>query len=104
VFWLKSDELIEELRKVAKKLGEKDSKIIKIVLFGSLAEKKAVPGSDADILILLSDDSRRFIDRIPEYLEKFSINFPIEVFPYTVNEINPIVREALKKGIVLFER
>lgn len=104
VFWLKRDELIKELHRVAKEVGEKDDKVVKIVLFGSLAEGRAVPGSDADVLILLREDNRRFMDKIPEYLEKFSIDFPVEVFPYTVSEINPLVEEALKKGIVLFER
>ena len=104
MFWLKRDELIDELHRVAKEVGEKDENTVKIVLFGSLAEGRAVPGSDADILILLKRDERRFIDRIPEYIEKFSeIDFPIEVFPYTIEEINPLVKEALK-GIVLFER
>lgn len=104
VFWLKRDELIEELRRVAREVGKRDSKVVKIVLFGSLAEGRAVPGSDADVLILLKEDDRKFMDRIPEYLQKFSINFPVEVFPYTIKERNPLVEEALKKGIVLFER
>ncbi len=104
VFWLKRDELIKELSRVAKEVGERDDKVVKIVLFGSLAEGKAVPGSDADILILLREDKRKFMDRIPEYLQKFSINFPVEVFPYTLSEINPLIEEALKKGTVLFER
>ncbi len=103
VFWLKRDELIEELRRIAREIGKKDDKIVKIVLFGSLAEGRAVPGSNADVLIILKEDDRKFTDRISEYLQKFSINFPVEVFPYTVNEVNPLVEEALKKGIVLFE-
>jgi len=86
-------------------IGRKNPNVKKIILFGSLAEKRAVPGSDADILIILKHDNKRFIDRIKEWLEEFKIDFPIEVFPYTEKEIeNPIAKKALKKGIVLFER
>jgi len=45
------------------------------------------------------------IHRIPEWSEKIKINFPVEIFPYTEKEINhPIVQEAMKEGIILFER
>ena len=105
VFWLKQDKLIEEIRKVAMKIGKKYEKVEKIILFGSLAEKRAVPGSDADVLIILKEDEKKFTDRIEEWLGKFLINFPVEVFPYTKREMNnPVVREAMKTGMVLFER
>ena len=38
VFWLKQQELIEEIRRVARELGEEDENVLRIVLFGSLAE------------------------------------------------------------------
>jgi len=62
--------------------------ILEISLFGSLARGNYAPGSDADIYILLGKDSRRFIDRIPEFLDFFSLaGLPIEVFPYTLEEM-----------------
>lgn len=70
-----------------------------------MAEKRAVHGSDADILIVLKKSNKPFMDRIVEWLEKFPLDFPVEVFPYTENELgNPIVLEAIKKGITLLER
>ncbi len=104
VFWLKRDKLIDELRKKAQEIGKKDSRIVKIVLFGSLAENRAVPGSDADVLILLEKDERPLTERISAYLKEFDINFPVEVFPYTINENVPIIKSALEKGIILFDR
>jgi len=105
VFWLKADQLIEDLKKIARDVGRKDENVVKIVLFGSLAEGKAVPGSDADILILLKESEKPFLSRIAEWMEKFSINFPVEVFPYTLGESdNPIIKEALESGVILFER
>jgi len=104
VFWLEQDKLIDKIRERAKILGE-DKNVLKIILFGSLAEGKAIPGSDVDILIILKKDERNFVDRIGDWLEKFSIDFPVEVFPYTEKELNnPVVIEAMKKGMVLFER
>jgi predicted nucleotidyltransferase len=105
VFWLEQDKLIEEIKRAAVKLGKEDENVEEIILFGSLAEKRAVPGSDADILIILKADERSFLDRIDEWRTKFSIDFPIEVFPYTEKELhNPLVKEAIKTGIILFKR
>lgn len=106
VFWLRQDELIRDLKKVAERIGREDRNVVKIVLFGSIARKKGVPGSDADILILLEKDRRHFLERMEDYRERFSsIRFPLDVFVYTLEEVeNPIVKEAVDKGIVLFER
>ena len=102
VFWLRQEELIEEIGKAALSLGESDENILKIVLFGSLADRRAVPGSDADILILLKEDERGFMERVAEWRQKFS---PAEVFPYTEKELDcPIAAGALSKGAVLFDR
>jgi predicted nucleotidyltransferase len=105
VFWLDQERLIKELHKVAQRVGEADENVLKIVLFGSLAQKRGVPGSDADILILLADSDKPFVERIQEWSQKFALDFPLEVFPYTEKEQdNPMVREAVKRGITLFER
>lgn len=105
VFWLDQERLIQKLFEVSRELGRKEENVVKIILFGSLAERRAVPGSDADILIILRDDDRPFMDRISEWMEKFSIELPVEVFPYTQNEVNnPMVREAIRSGITLFDR
>lgn len=104
-FWLEQEKLIKEIHRVASRVGQKNQNVLKIILFGSLAERRGVPGSDADIIIILHKDDKPFIDRIPEWSEKIKINFPVEIFPYTEKEINnPIVQEAVKKGIILFER
>jgi len=106
-FWLEQEKLIEEIYKVAGEIGKGDENVLKIILFGSLAEKRGVPGSDADILILLKRADKPFMDRRTEWTEKFSLDFPVDVFPYTEKELNnniPIALEAVKKGVTLFER
>jgi len=104
-FWLDKDFIRQQLRTAVDAL-KGDKKLLKIVLFGSFAKDRAVPGSDLDILIVLQSDSRRFIDRIPEYLDAFSERgIGVDVFPYTVKELdNPVARNALENGKVLFER
>jgi predicted nucleotidyltransferase len=81
-----------------------------VILFGSLASGTPVPGSDVDLVVILTDSDRRFIDRIPAFLPT---HFPVavDVFPYTRAEVermtregNPFVQRALREGITLFER
>ena len=105
VFWLDQESLLREIHKVAREVGDKNENVMKIVLFGSLTEKRAVPGSDADILIVLRTDTKPFIDRMAEWLEKFTIDFPMEAFPYTEEEMNnSFASQAMRTGITLFER
>jgi len=104
-FWLEQEKLIKEIHRIASRVGQENQNVLKIILFGSLAERRGMLGSDADIIIILQKDDIPFMDRIPEWSEKIKINFPVEIFPYTEKEINnPIVQEAMKKGIILFER
>lgn len=103
--WLKQEKLVEEIYNVARRIGNDDKNILKIILFGSLAEKRAVPGSDADILIILKRDDKPFMDRIAKWSKRFSLDFPVEIFPYTEKELdNPIAQEAVKNGVILFLR
>ncbi|MBN1455211.1 MAG: nucleotidyltransferase domain-containing protein [Methanomicrobia archaeon] len=105
IFWLDQERLRAELCRTAQKVGERDQNVVKIILFGSLAENRAVPGSDADILLVLKRSSAPFLKRIEEWSEKFAVDFPIELFPYTEEELdNPVVQNAMAKGITLFER
>jgi len=103
VFWLQQEKLTEEIRKLAQRIGAENSDVKDIVLFGSLAQKRGVPGSDADLLIVLWKDDRPFPERIGAWLAKFDLGFPVEVFPYTVAELdNPLAQEALSSGMRLY--
>jgi predicted nucleotidyltransferase len=104
-FWLDKEYINCQIAKAVDALRA-DQNVQRIVLFGSFAEDRAVPGSDVDILIITKVDSRRFIDRILFYLEAFSeIGIGVDVFPYTVDELdNPVAVTAIRTGRVLFER
>jgi predicted nucleotidyltransferase len=100
VRFLNRDEILQNLTRLAKQLLSVRRDILEVSLFGSLARGNYAPGSDADILILLKEDSRKFMDRIPEFLDHFSgVGLPIEVFPYTIEEVSAMEKEGFIKTI-----
>lgn len=104
-FWLDKEYIQGQLDKVINTLRA-DPNVVRVVLFGSFAGNRAVPGSDVDILIVLRSDTRRFIDRITHYMDFFSdVGIAVDIFPYTIHELdNPVAKVALATGKVLFER
>jgi len=83
------------------------AEIRSIRLFGSLAEGRAVPGSDADVLILLERSERRWIDRPLDYIGYFEgVGMPVELFCYTTEEAErtPLAARALESGTPLARR
>ena len=109
IAFLNREQAISELEEDARRLLEGDERVLAVGLFGSLARGDALPSSDADLLILLSDHPLpRWFDRIPEYLSAFQGSaLPVELFPYTGEELkalvsNPgFVRTAIRELIPL---
>jgi predicted nucleotidyltransferase len=100
VRFLNRDEIFPRLVALAKQLLALTPNVMEVSLFGSLVLGNYAPGSDADIYILLREDSRKFTDRIPEFLGHFSkIGLPVEVFPYTLEEIEKMRDSAFMKAI-----
>ena len=111
VTFLQAEPVIEKLRARATVLLRTNPQVQEVSLFGSLVKGNYCPGSDADLLVILKADSRRFVDRIPEFLEHFTgIGIPVDVFPYTVEEIEVmkketgLVKTALVECVVLAGR
>lgn len=107
IFWLDRAKAVEALKERAKEYIQAESNVLKVVLFGSLAEGRGVPGSDADILILLEKAEEDFFSRMERALRYFSgLGIGVEVFPYTQEEASkiPLAQQAFAKGIVLAER
>ncbi|HCC33766.1 MAG TPA: hypothetical protein DEQ28_07725 [Clostridiales bacterium] len=69
--------MTEAIRKLAQRIGAENSDVKETVLFGSLAQRRGVPGSDADLLIVLWKDGRPFPDRIGPWLAKVNLDFPV---------------------------
>jgi len=108
VKYLNRAEILTQLRQAAKILKQNPN-VHKVILFGSLVRGDFVPGSDADICIVLNQDNQRIIDRIPQFFDFFDdVQIPVEVFPYTIQECetmqqanNSLLREIMTTGIEL---
>ncbi len=99
---------VDFLRSCAERLISERPEVVEVVLFGSLADGTAVPGSDADVMIVLEKSSqRRWFDRIDDYVDYFiDIDIGVDIFPYTVDELRsvPLARTACRTGKVLARR
>ena len=107
IHWLDSQRVMEKLRIAASRMKAHHPEVEQVLLFGSLARGEAVPGSDADLLVVLSSSDRPFIERIPRYLP-VDVPVAVDVFPYTWDEINRmlgegnhLVRQAIEEGVVV---
>ena len=88
-------------------MRERHPEIEWIALFGSLARGDAVPGSDADLLIVVSHSSESFLQRAVGY-RPADVGVSVDVVAYTREELaallktgNAFVRQALREGMVL---
>ncbi len=107
IFWLDRVEALQRLHDAAENLVRARPDVAAVYLFGSLAEGRAVPGSDADVLIVLDRASRPFLDRPLEFHPYFAAaGMPVELFCYTIEEAaqNSFARGAMGRGIVLAQR
>ena len=107
VFWLDRSKAVERLRKVAEELATSHPEIERVILFGSLARGEAVPGSDADLLLILRQSDLSFVER-GAYYHPGDIGIGVDVFAYTCSEVdamqapgNALLRQALREGMTL---
>ncbi len=71
--------------------------IVEIIVFGSFSTGKFVPGSDIDVLILLSDSDKPVRDRVSDFMPS---QFPVsmDVFPYTILEFAALEHSPITKA------
>jgi predicted nucleotidyltransferase len=110
ITWFDREKALAALRDAVRRLVDARPEIEEVILFGSLATGQSVPGSDADLLVILRSSEEPFPERIPRYIPS-GCGIDVDVFPYTLEEIgkmqaggNPLVKEALEHGLVLFRR
>lgn len=74
-FWLDRDELRRRAEKDARALLAQHPEVTRVGVFGSVARGTAVPGSDLDVMVILSDDGEvprlRPCDRAARYQPSF---------------------------------
>lgn len=110
VFWLNLEQVKSRLNQAVKNLAKKQAEIEEVWLFGSLARGEALPGSDADLLMVLSDSQAPFLDRPAHYQLDF-YDIGLDLLIYTRAEIaqmqaegNTFLRQAQMEGVCLYRR
>lgn len=110
VTWFDRDAVWRAVEAYGRALAARRPEIEEIRVFGSLVAGTSVPGSDVDLLIVLSESEKAFLDRIPAYLPG-AFPCPVDVFPYTRAEIarmtsegNALIAAALGEGRTIFRR
>jgi predicted nucleotidyltransferase len=82
----------------------------RVVLFGSYATGKATDDSDVDLLVILPFRGGGFRKSL-EIMNRIDVRFPLDLLARRPGDIrrryaqgDPLVREALDRGKVLYER
>ncbi|MBM4285050.1 MAG: nucleotidyltransferase domain-containing protein [Deltaproteobacteria bacterium] len=100
------DKLIEDLcQRIVRDFAPE-----RVVLFGSYASGRPTPDSDVDLLVILPFEGTNFRKSL-EILNRTNPSFPIDLLARTPEDTSrryeagdPLIREALDRGKVLYER
>jgi len=99
--------VLRQLEDYVKRIKQTHPEVERVGYFGSYANDTYGPASDVDLLIILQQSDKRFLDRIPDFLLE-NLSICCDVFPYTSEEIekmqiqnNPWIRHILKETIWL---
>jgi predicted nucleotidyltransferase len=107
VAFANKSKVLRQVKDYARKLKRSSPEVEKVGLFGSYATDTFGPASDVDLLIILKRSSKRFLDRIPDYIPD-NLSVGCDCFPYTTEEIskmkqdgNPWIRHVFKEVVWL---
>jgi len=99
--------VVRQLKDYAKSIKRTHSEVERLGYFGSYANGTYGPASDVDLLLILRQSDKRFLDRIPDFLPD-NLSICCDVFPYTGEEIekmqgqnNPWIRHVLGEVVWL---
>ena len=92
VFFADKQAVISEIRNWAARLKAEHPEIQRIGFFGSYATDSYGPASDVDVVIVLKNSDRPFVDRIEKYLPE-NLSVGVDIFPYTEKEISRMQKE-----------
>jgi predicted nucleotidyltransferase len=85
--------VLRQLKDYTDSIKRTHTEIERVGYFGSYADDTYGPASDVDLLIILHSSSKRFLDRIPDYLPD-NLSVACDCFPYTNKEIEKMKRDA----------
>ncbi len=78
--------VLRQLKDYAKSIKQANPEVERLGYFGSYANDTYGPASDVDLLIILRQSDKRFLDRIPDFIPD-NLSICCDVFPYTGEEI-----------------
>lgn len=97
------------LKKAVQHLAKRHPDIEEVWLFGSLARGDAVPGSDADLLIVLKESALPFLARSVHYQPDFC-GVGVDALVYTRAELaamqaedHPFLRQIQSEQVSLYQ-
>ena len=100
---------LEEIEDVGRRIG-REFRPERVILFGSYAEGTASEDSDVDLLVVLPFKGRP-LEKSLEILNRLDVRFPCDLIARRPEDLarryregDPLVREALDRGKVLYER
>ena len=106
VFYTTQKDSIPVIDQILERLKNYDPK--KVILFGSQAY--GVPDKDSDYdIAIIKDTNKSYRDRLVDVRKLVRMTTPIDFFVFTQNEIdkyrnsNPIIKEIMTKGKILYE-
>jgi len=85
--------VMRQLHRFVTELKRTRSEVEMVGLFGSYATDTFGPASDVDLLIILRKSSKRFLDRIPDFIPE-NLSVGCDVFPYTSEEVEKMKQDG----------
>jgi predicted nucleotidyltransferase len=99
--------VLRQLKDYSEGIKRTQPEVERVGYFGSYANDTYGPASDVDLLIVLQQSDKRFLDRIPDFIPD-SLSICCDVFPYTSEETermkqdgNPWICHVLKEVVWL---
>jgi predicted nucleotidyltransferase len=81
----------------------------RIILFGSYAQGNPTPDSDVDLLVVMPFEGKQFYKSV-EIMNRVHSSFPVDILTRRPEDTrrryelgDPLIREALDKGRILYE-
>jgi predicted nucleotidyltransferase len=93
-FFADKEKVFCELRRYAQHLRQTSPQVVKVGCFGSYTDDTYGPASDVDLLIILRNSEKSFVDRIPDFLPD-ALSVGCDCFPYTTADIERMKQDGM---------
>ena len=88
------EQLIKALKDASFQIKEQIEGVESLYLFGSFARGDYTPHSDIDLLIIVSQTERPYLERRDQFIDFFNVPFDVNPVVYTSGEIKKMRAEG----------